>query len=61
MLTRFAVRHFPTEGKNTPIFEDASACTEWSDRAEPYNIVTGQNMFYSRLFVSPLPLLVPEL
>jgi len=23
--------------------------------------LTGQNMFYSRLFVSPLPLLVPEL
>jgi hypothetical protein len=25
------------------------------------NTVTGQNIFYSRLFVSPLPLLVPEL
>jgi hypothetical protein len=24
----FAVRHFPTEDKNTPMFEDASTCTE---------------------------------
>jgi len=43
------------------MFEDASTYTEQSNQAEPCNTVTDQNMFYSRLFVSPLPLLVPEL
>jgi hypothetical protein len=51
-LFTFAVRHFPSEGKNTPIFDDASTCTEWSDRAETCNTVTGQIMFHSRIFVS---------
>ena len=60
-LFTFAVWHFPRKDKNTPIFEDASTCTEYSNRAEPCNTVTGQKMFYSHLFVSPLPLLVPEL
>jgi len=27
-LFTFAVRHFPTENKNTSMFEDASTCTE---------------------------------